>query len=470
MINDTSTPTNSKIIFDTLYIDHTKVYYGSNGNKTLLNGGFEFAKNTSGELKTYEININDGGKIIFNDSGNQTNIFNLRFDNTKDITAFNSYTKSSGFPVVDNQFTNLSYIKVNYLGGTVVFDQFLDFSLNDISSIYNIKSKIIITENAYVYYPNYKNVKLYISDNVINHGTLITASPNLYFGQIYDENSTKTTYKYTMLLNYNRMFNLNLNFYGNYTNYGNAKLGGNTYFINSSLNTAGVLGNTEILKDCELTFFADKDMPTILSNTNQNFKVDENVKIKITGNSEYFKNANLLFNNNNSVSRLDCQIINETGETLYIYNKSGIVYLDNDFKYNDKIKIKNEDVLISYIKKDPEYITTNKDDRYINIQNLEFYKNGVFSSLDSSQNIQDCIFELNSANIESSDLTTLTYLLNRQYDIKHSTDNTIDEILRLIKFGLLKDWSCTPNIPVQPVKPPYVSPPPSRPGCPCRRF
>lgn len=452
------------IIFDTLYVDHTKVCYNSYGQKALLNGGFK----SSDTDKTYEININDGGKIIFNDSGKSVNIFSLKFDNKHNITDFKDYTTSKPFSI-DN---DLTYVKVNYLSGTIIFDQFLDFNLNSINkpSIYNIKSQIIITENAYVYYPNYENVKLYFSNDIINHGVLITNSPNLYFGQIYDENDGKTKYKRIMLLNYNRMFILNLNFNGNYANYGNAKLGGICYFNNSSLNTAGVLGNTEILKNCELTFFADEDMPTILSNTNKNFKVDENVKIKITGNSKYFKNTNLLYNNNNSVSRLDCQIINETGETLYIYNKSGIVYLDNDFKYNEKVKIKNEDVLISYIEKDPEYITTNKDDRYINIQNLKFYKNGVFSNLDSRQNIQDCIFELNSANIESSDLLSLTYLLNRQYDIKHSKDNVIDEILRLIKIGLLKNWPYTPNIPIQPVKPPCVPPPPSHPDCPCKRF
>ena len=450
-------PTNG-IIFDTLYIDHTKVCYDKYGNTTILNGGFIFDTG-----KTYEININDGGKIIFSDSGKLTNIFNLKFDKTQNITAFKNYTSSNPFLINKN----LARIKINYLGGNIIFDQFLDFSLTDEPSIYNIKSQIIITENAYVYCPIYENVKLYISNDIINHGVLITNCPNLYFGQTYDENDGKTKYKSIMLLNYNRMFNLNLNFNGNYTNYGNAKLGGVCYFNNSSLNTAGVLGNTEILKNCELTFSADKNMSDIFSNTNKNLKIDENAKIKIIGDSKYFKNTNLLYNNNNSVSRLDCQIINETGETLYIYNKSGVVYLDNDFEYNKNIKVKNEDVVISYIKEDPEYITTNKNDRYINIQNLKFYKNGVFSDLDSEQNIQDCIFELNSANIESSDLTSLTYLLNRRYDIKHSKNNTIDEILRLIKFGLLKDWPYTPNIPTQPVQSPfYPLKPKYQPCCP----
>ena len=73
-------------------------------------------------------------------------------------------------------------------------------------------------------------------------------------------------------------------------------------------------------------------------------------------------------------------------------------------------------------------------------------------SLDDQKNIKDCIFELNSSNINAADLNTITYLLNTQYNIKHQSEGTIDEILRLIKFGLLKDWSCTPNIPVQPVK------------------
>lgn len=449
-------PTNG-IIFDTLYIDHTKVCYDKYGNTTILNGGFVFDTG-----KTYEININDGGKIIFGDSGKSVNIFNLKFDKTKDIKTFDGYTTSN--PFLTNK--NLAHIKINYLGGNIIFDQFLDFNLTDEPSIYNIKSQIIITENAYVYCPVYKNVKLYLSNDIINHGVLITNCPNLYFGQTYDENDKKTKYKWIMLLNYNRMFNLNLNINGNYTNYGNAKLGGICYFNNSSLNTAGILGNTEILKNCELTFSADKNMSTIFSNTNKNLKIDENVKIKIIGNSEYFKNTELLYNNNNSISRLDCQIINETGETLYIYNKSGIVYLDNDFEYNKNIKVKNEDVVISYIKEDPEYITTNKNDRYINIQNLKFYKNGVFYDLDSEQNIQDCIFELNSANVESSDLTSLTYLLNRQYDIKHSKDDIINEILRLIKFGLLKDWPYTSNILIQPQHPL----PPSRPGCPCKKF
>ena len=430
--------------------------YDVHNNKIILNGGFAFDTN-----KTYEININDGGKIIFSESGKSTNIFNLKFDKTKDIKTFNDYTTSN--PFLTNK--NLARIKINYLGGNIIFDQFLDFNLTDEPRIYNIESQIIITENAYVYCPVYENVKLYLSNDIINHGTLITMSPNLYFGQIYDENDGKTKYKNIMLLNYNRMFNLNLNFNGNYTNYGNAKLGGICYFNNSSLNTAGISGNTEILKNCKLTFFADKNMSTIFSNTNKNLKIDENVKIKIIGDSKYFKNTELLYNNNNSISRLDCQIINETGETLYIYNKSGIVYLDNDFEYNKNVKVKNEDVVISYVKEDPTYITTNKNDRYINIQNLEFYKNGDFSKLDSKEKIQDCIFELNSANIESSDLITLTYLLNRQYDIKHSKDDTIDEILKLIKFGLLKDWSYTPNIPTQPIQPP-----PFHPSCPCKKF
>ena len=162
--------------------------------------------------------------------------------------------------------------------------------------------------------------------------------------------------------------------------------------------------------------------------------------------------------------KLDGKIINKTNKE-YIIQNNDVIYLENDFETEGDVKISNNDVVISF-NKDPVFASNDvMDDRYLNISKLYYSIHGQGSNLTTTGQIKDLIFELNSSNIEPDVLNTIIYLLTKQFEETY-TKNTLDEILRLIKFGLLKDWSYTPNIPVQPPHPH----PPSRSDCPCRKF
>lgn len=69
-------------------------------------------------------------------------------------------------------------------------------------------------------------------------------------------------------------------------------------------------------------------------------------------------------------------------------------------------------------------------------------------------NIIDCLFELNSSEIQQDILNTITYLLLNQYNIQNNKEKESDlnEILRLIKFGLLKVWPYNSNTLNYPLK------------------
>lgn len=84
------------------------------------------------------------------------------------------------------------------------------------------------------------------------------------------------------------------------------------------------------------------------------------------------------------------------------YN-NGLVYLENDSNLNKNIIFKNNSTIISYIDKyDPVFTNDNvKDERYLNIKKMKYYKDDKEIKLyENLENIKDCIFELNSLDIE----------------------------------------------------------------------
>lgn len=315
---------------------------------------------------------------------------------------------------------------------------------------------------------DYSNVKYIINNNVQIGISLDYKLGEVYnYGQVIQDGNIEITGK---LWNNGiwRVKNKTLTLHGEMTNIGTFKINSNIYTYSRLINDEN--GIMEMLSDGKIIF--DNEDPTLniqhlILNRGQFIDMKNNSTIEILKTP----NSLLWFIENYSTAKLDCII--KSSIPLISYNlKDSILYLENDFESDDNFKIKNNSVVISYKKTDPIFVEDDIDyERYLNIYNMKYYKDDKPINLDESlQNINDCIFELNSVNIEPDVLNTVTFLLSSQYNIKHQTDGMIDEILRLIKFGLLKDWSygSSSNIPIQPGKPPFYPPKPKyQPCCPC---
>ena len=313
---------------------------------------------------------------------------------------------------------------------------------------------------------DYSNVKYIVNNNVQIGISLDYKLGEVYnYGQIIQDGNIEITGK---LWNNGiwRVKNKTLTLHGEMTNIGIFKINSNIYTYSRLNNDEG--GIIEMLSDGKIIFDNEDstlNIQHLILNRGQFIDMKNNSTIEILKTP----NSLLWFIENYSTAKLDCII--KSSIPLISYNlKDSILYLENDFESDDNFKIKNNSVVISYKKTDPIFVEDDIDyERYLNIYNMKYYKDDKPINLDESlQNINDCIFELNSVNIEPDVLNTVTFLLSSQYNIKHQTDGKIDEILRLIKFGLLKDLPYTPNIPIQPVKPPFYPPKPKyQSGCPC---
>ena len=407
---------------------------------TIILNNKDDKENRFGDTDIIQININKGGYFIIN-------------DDMKDPMA---------------KFNN-KQIQINYCGGNLVYNS--ETSLNP--SIPNGSSNIVLNCNLYINryanvfynYPNNSTKKekyIRIVGNFVNEGTA-----NIYsyieFGNIESDKSNDTNYTIT--------------------NYGNFRLGDallhKTVIANNGLFiirgdckihngriSNGLYGQIDIgdnvkSKQTILTFEDNEYMVSWIVEKFTNIgkiNLKESAEILLTG----INNIKLLMSNNNINSvKFDGKITNKTNNE-YVIKNNGIIYLENDFETEGDVKISNNDVVVSF-NKDPVFASNDVNvDRYLNVSKLYYSVHGYGNNLTSQGQINDVLFELNSSDIEPDNLITITYLLTKQYDETY-TENKLDEILRLIKFGLLKDLPYNPPIrpPIYPPKPKY------QPGCSC---
>ena len=229
----------------------------------------------------------------------------------------------------------------------------------------------------------------------------------------------------------------------------------------TTLKISGVDGGSHyVYNDYTGEIYMEKDTKLIIEKNgyliNDNIFEQKENTIIIIGENGYVENKQNM--------KLDGTIINNSSDPeILINNINGLLILENDFNISgNETKIKNSDVVVSY-NYDPKFIKTGNDERYLNIESMTYKKNNEEMQLltNDQKNIKDCIFELNSSNINAADLNTITYLLITKYNIKHQIEETINEILRLIKFGLLKDWPYNLNAPNYSLKSKY------QPSCTC---
>lgn len=402
---------------------------------------------------------------LYDSTGNKIEYNTIIFDRP---TSRKITLENDSYLIFTCQILSTKTLNIEFNGGSVVINNRISInSLNNITvSTFTIKSKILINKGSEFYFNAFNTenntstpIEVIFTNSVINLGVV------KFYG------NCKFTTSNGKLLNFGfTKFRHSLTVDGDFLlNFGIIKF--ETYKIEdpdkfTTLKITSVdNGSHYIYNDYSGEIYMERDTKFIIEKNgyliNDNiFEQKENTTI-IIGENGYIEN--------NQNMKLDGTIINNSSNPeILINNINGILTLENDFKISgNETKIKNSDVVISY-KYDPNFIKVGNNERYLNIDLMMYKKNNEPIPLlsDSQKNIKDCIFELNSSNIDAADLNTITYLLNTQYNIKHQTEGTIDEILRLIKFGLLKVWPYTPNIPVQPPHPP----PPSHPGCPYRRF
>ena len=354
--------------------------------------------------------------------------------------------------------TNKLYIVFN--GGSVVINNRISInSMNNITNpTFTIKSNILINKGSEFFFNAFNNdnnsfIDIIFANSVINLG-VVKFYGNCKFttsnGKLLNLGFTK--FRHSLTVEGDFLLNFGIIKFETYKTEDPNKF--------TTLKIAGADNSSHyVYNDYSGEIYMERDTKLIIEKNghliNDNiFEQKENTTI-IIGENGYIEN--------NQNMKLDGTIINNSSNSeILINNINGLLTLENDFKISgNEAKIKNSDVVISY-KYDPNFIKVGNNERYLNIDLMTYKKNNepIPLLLDNQENIKDCIFELNSSNIDAADLNTITYLLNTQYNIKHQTEGTIDEILRLIKFGLLKDWSYTPKIPVQPVKPQIYLPNP----------
>ena len=389
----------------------------------VINGTF---KNQGDGLSNYldnniNINLNSRGYIIVNNSLNMIPSLN--------INEYNSYIVDNGNFILFRKTYNVDKELLNdYSKATIINNENNEFSLNsDIENLtfgwfYNFGLFLQVTE-------------LSVS-RVYNFGVW-RSSKKLTLNSIFSNNGTfeinNDVFAYHRIANdENGIIKINQN--------------GNLYFDIIDTNNS-------------------KAYDTLITNKGSLFDMKDKTSIKLIN----LNNIDYLFKNY-SVIKIDGEISSNVPITSINY-KNGLIYLENDSNLNKNIIFKNNSTIISYTDKyDPVFTDDDvENERYLNIKKMMYYKDDKEINLyENLENVKDCIFELNSLDIEAATLNSITFLLDMQYNINHQTDKTIDEILRLIKFGLLKDWPYTPNIPTQIIKPPnYPSKPKYRPDYSC---
>ena len=436
----TSTTDNkyNESMVDTIILNHTAIETDDSGNITKI---YRF-NTTSAKLKN--IVINNGGFLIVNDSSisdpttkfnDSTGVQNIKIDFNDGNLVYNA--NGGLYPSTKDKDGNNTVINCNlYINKNVSL-------FHEYKSYYTDKSNYII-----------------INGNVYNEGTAnIYTKMQFGFGEP-DKAKNKTI-----------------------NNYGNFRLG-DAFLNKTSIATNGLfiirgdckirdarisiglygqldIGNNVRPKQTKLTFEDTEYMSDWIVEKITNIgkiNLKENAEIILTGTN----NIKLLMSNNNINSvKFDGKITNKTNNE-YVIKNNGIIYLENDFETEGDVKISNNDVVVSF-NKDPVFGSNDvTDDRYLNVSKLYYSIHGQGSNLTTTGQIKDVLFELNSSDIESDVLNTTTYLLTKQFDETY-TENKIDEILRLNKFGLLKDLPYNP-----PVRPPIYPPKPKyQPGCPC---
>ena len=443
---------------DTLILDRVPITMDDN-KKTTINSIFNFNCGTNtADTSDFTININDGGSIIFNNDISLTthNIYYL------DVTNGNKkYSKK---------------LNINYNGGKIVLNTIFNLNPN-LSEPLTINANIYNLRNLMINY-NINSKPIIINKYFYNYGNLnqsITKPQNIYFGFNYDSQTDE--YKKSTQTNiYNfgnmRLFNIKIN--GHFSNAGLLKINGQMDILDNNL-AMNITSKLIIMEGGKLKFILNNPFnDNLIYHQGDYINIQEKSVIEVELNkslpSQKFLETPRVIINLSTVKFDGIVKLNDPfkNEEAIIKNEIGIIYLENDFKTEGNIKFLNNDVILSILK-DPIFIQSEvEDDRYLNISTLTYLKNGKKIQLESPDEIKDLIFELNSSDIEPDVLNTIIYLLTKQYEETYGsqTRDILDEILRLIKFGLLKDWPYNSNIPVQH---PHPSPP-SHPGCPCRKF
>lgn len=432
---------------DTLVLARTPIsVIDSNSEIKTINTIFNF--NCGSDASELTININDGGSIIFNIDVSLT---------THDIYYSDSTNKKQ------------KKLNLNYNGGNIVLNTM--FNLNP-----NLSEPLIINANIYnlkslmINY-NINSKPLIINKYFYNYGNLnqsITKPQNIYFGFSYD--SSTGEYKESTQSRINnfgnmRLYNIKLN--GHFSNAGLLKINGRMDILDSNL-AMNITSKLIIMEGGKLKFILNKPFnDNLIYHQGDYINVQEKSSIEIelnksSSSQKFLETPRIIVNLSTVKNDGTIKLIDPfNNEEAIIKNEIGIVYLENDFKIEGNIKFLNNDVILSVLK-DPIFIQNEvEDETYLNISTLTYLKNGNKKILKTDNEIKDLIFELNSSDIEPDVLNTIIYLLTKQYEETYGlqTKDILDEILKLIKFGLLKDWHYTPNIPIQPIQPPHPLPP-----------
>ena len=413
---------------------------------------------------------------------------NLLCDSTRSITVpdpggmFDTIVINGTFKSQKENLSNFldNNININLnFGGYIVINT--DLNMVPSLTINGNNSYIIDNGNFILFRKTYNINDEYLNDysrsiiinNENNEFSLSSDIENLTFGQFYNYGLFLQSTELTI----NRIYNFGnwrsskkLNLKSIFSNNGTFEINNDVFAYHRIANDEN--GIIKINQGGNLYFDItdinnSKAFDTLILNKGSLFDMKDKTSIKLLN----LNNIDYLFKNY-SVIKIDGEISSNVPITSINYN-NGLIYLENDSYLDKNIIFKNNSTIISYTDKyDPVFTDDDvKDERYLNIKKMKYYKDDKEINLyENLENIKDCIFELNSLDIEAATLNSMTFLLDMQYNIKHQTDGTIDEILRLIKFGLLKDWSygSGSNIPVQPVKPPFYPPKPKyQPGCPC---
>ena len=437
------------------------------------------------------LDINGGGKAVYlSDLYNKLSLFKLKMIIDVPNNDYNFDTI-----VIDNQDPKYKNLTVNLkVGGFILVNVLLTGDLNimklkieDGTFIYNYdnnfigynddkdnnsqefkKCTMIVNKDIKLYNQLENEVIIY---KLINFGIILLHGKQTTFGNKSSDITDDIIHNYGHI----RIFKNNkCDVYGSISNSGK-------FFIYEEMKMSSRFSNDEegdliIETGGKIKFdILNKSYSYeyLLSNLSGIINVKENGAIELSSEPSN-KNSNYGLKyiiRNNDIVKIDGSIINHSSESRKIYNDiNSIVYLENDFDIKDNVEFDNNDVIISYV--DKPINLTNKG-RYLNIDSMEYYKykakkNPIILS-DDLNNIKDCLFELNSSEVQPDTLNTITYLLTTQYNIQNNNEKESDlsEIIRLIKIGLLKDLPYPPVQPL-PVRPPIYPPKPKyQPCCPC---
>lgn len=466
------------------------------------------------------LSLNGGARAVYlselyNYLENSSSTFNIPNDNLgidtividKEDSKYKNLTitmNTGGFIVVNIRIQDTNKImNLNIEDGTFVYN--ID---NNVIGYKNInkneqlyKCKVIVNKDVQLYHDYNHDITIY---ELLNYGNIMLHCNNknykTYFGPKYDRPNNISD----VIINYGyiRFYKDNdCEIYGSISNSGKI-------FIYSHVIMHSRFSNDEEGKLIIETNGQETDEErkagklyfdityngygySFLINNKAVIDVKENGEIGLIGEPDNLKYSLKYIIFNNGVVKFDGLISNKFSQKEIYNDVNSIIYLENDFKAKDnKIKFYNNGVIISHDEDESVIEKLINKGRYLNITTMKYYRYQndkvqeicLYDDLNQNNysNIQELLFELNSLDIKHDVLITITYLLNVKYINNQYIEETNNEILRLIKIGLLKDWPYTPNIPVQPVKPPIHPPihpsihppihppkPKYQPCCPC---